>query len=222
MFAVLAVYGNCFAQDSQFYVGNSKYYCYPNPEIQYTANITSTIDGIYRSLSYATALNLYENGDLKKYSSTHGDYISFQYNCTIFFGKHSSNSEQFIFFSKTRQDGRVYAFVEGTDKNLYIVDVYTDKIVSTLETNFYVASDFRIVVVDYSSVNDPIIPTFWLINGGYVKIFIGFPSASSVKSLTAEETAEDDGPIYNLNGQKMNDTPEGFYIQNGEKKYISK
>ena len=112
---------------------------------------------------------------------------------------------------------KYYAFVRN-GSNLYLVDVKSDIIISTLESNLRAETDFSLFVYDdvLSNRNQPKI---WEINNGYVKIWDSFPVASSVKSISVDPDVQD--KTFNLSGIEIEDPQEGIYIKNG-KKYIAK
>ena len=103
---------------------------------------------------------------------------------------------------------------------LHIVDVQTDEIVSTLIPNFERESDFSIIVDDQSTVSDIAVPSFWVMNSGWVKIYNGFPTAASVRSVTADKHIS--GTTYNLGGVEVPNPTNGIYVQDGKKIVISK
>lgn len=206
----------CSAQSST-YVGRSKIYMFPDWGDKYAAKVYDwTGDGVINTYYFST-INLYEDGIFNSYSSSHGKYIAFNYLYYIMTGLYDS-CEQVIFKTYTRNGSGYYAFVIAGNK-LQIVDVKTDVIISTLETNFTKYDDFSITVEEKSRISDRNKPSFWIVNNGYVKIYDGFPPATSVNNIPTENVPS--GIKYNLNGTVTNNPKDEIYIQDG-KKYIAK
>ena len=127
--------------------------------------------------------------------------------------------EQVVFWSNKGNGSGCYAFViEG--HYLHIVDVQTDAIISTLISNFQRESDFSIVVDDQSTLYDSAVPSFWVMNSGWIKIYNGFPSTASVRSMAVDSNTS--GTTYNLGGMEVLNPTNGVYIQREKKIVINK
>lgn len=213
---------NISAQDYETYVGKSKIYMWPlHAEATKYAACMSNWDGdIFNNTYYFNSISIYNSSEktFQTYSSAHGKYVGFQLFYNVVGGR-NCNCEQVAFWSNKGSGSGCYAFlIEG--RYLHIVDVQTDAIISTLLSNFEPASDFSIIVDDRSKVNDWVVPSFWVMNSGWIKIYDGFPTASSVLSVTAERNTS--GATYNLEGVEVSNPTSGVYIQNGKKIVVNK
>ena len=211
-----------FAQDIETYVGKSKIYMWPlhAEGTKYAASMYDWVGDSFNNTYYFNSVSIYNpsEGTFQTYSSAHGKYIAFQLFYHVITGRNGS-CEQVVFWSSKGNGSGCYAFVvEG--HYLHIVDVKTDAIISTLVPNFQRESDFSIIVDDQSTMNDWAVPSFWVMNSGWVKIFNGFPTTSSVRSMTIESNTS--GATYNLGGIETPNPSNGIYIQNGKKVVISK
>lgn len=210
------------AQDFETYVGNSKIYMWPlNAEgTKYAACMSDWEGDFFNSTYFFNSLSIYNPSKktFHTYSSEHGKYVAFQLFYNVMTGR-KDNCEQVAFWSNKGNGSGCYAFVVKS-QNLYIVDVQTDAIIATLISNFERASDFSIIVDDQSKLNDSAIPSFWVVNNGWVKIYNGFPSSAAVRSATAEIGTP--GTIYNLGGVEVPNPTYGIYVQDGKKVVVNK
>ena len=210
-----------FAQDFETYVGKSKIYMWPlhADATKYAACMYDWVGDGFNNVYFFSSVGIYNPSEraFHTYSSAHGKYIAFQLFYHIMTGRKGS-CEQVVFWSNNGSGSGCYAFVvEG--HYLHIVDVQTDAIISTLISNFQRESDFSIIV-DEGTSYDSAVPSFWVMNSGWVKIYNGFPDTSSVRSISADGTSAD--KTYNLSGIETINPSNGVYIQNGKKVVISK
>lgn len=207
----------CVAQDVQSYIGDSKIFMLPNWGNMYAAQTYDwTGDGL-NNIYYYSSLSFIQDGIITSYSSSHGKYIEFKYFYLIVSGRYAT-CEQVVFGTSTGNGSGYYAFViKG--KELLLVDVTTDAVISILDADFKKGSDLSIYVYDPSKVNDRIAPQIWVVNNGYVKIFNGFPDPTSVNGISSGKSTTE--RKYNLNGIEVETPSNGVYIQNG-KKHIAK
>ncbi len=232
LFAMLLIASfNCNAQDVTEYVGKCKLYIFPNYDaytsshefhgIRYTANVKYEDNTLYAKNLYYTAINIYDySTPFNTYTTQHGMYVSFQYNFGKYHSHESAFSEQAMFRSDILGGSKYYAFTWDSG-NLYLVDVKTDEIIYTFEKNIAQGTDFAIYVdtdeIQHERSNN--MPSIWIINNGYVKIWNQIPVASSVKSISVDPDVQD--KTFNISGIEIEDPQEGVYIKNG-KKYIAK
>ncbi len=220
---------NCNAQDVTEYVGKCKLYRCPNYDkknyldsgFTYAANVYFETNSMYASSLTYTAIHLFNSGSFTKYTTNHGNYISFQYNLRIYKSNDTSYSEQAMFRSSQLGGSGYFAFALNGNK-LYLVDLKTDDIIMTLDNNITLGTDFSIYVDAYTLDTEWGIsstPSIWLTNNGYIKYWYKSSNTSSVKSISVDPDVQD--KTFNLNGIEIEDPQEGVYIKNG-KKYIAK
>lgn len=216
-----AIAAECAAQDFEAYVGKSKIYMWPLhvEGTKYAACMSDWVGDGFNNVYFFSSVSIYNptEGTFHTYSSAHGKYIAFKLFYNVITGR-KDNCEQVVFWSSQGSGSGCYAFVvEG--HYLHIVDVQTDAIISTLVSNFQRESDFSIIV-DEGTSYDSAIPTFWVMNSGWVKIYNGFPSSASVSSMSAERRSS--GKTYNFGGVEMSNPTSGVYIQDGKKIAVGK
>ena len=207
------------AQDFETYVGKSKIYMWPlhAESTKYAACMSDWVGDSFNNTYYFSSISIYNQSErtFHTYSSEHGKYVAFQLFYHVMTGR-KDNCEQVAFWSSKGSGSGCYAFVvEG--HYLHIVDVQTDAIISTLISNFERASDFSIIV---DESNNSAVPSFWVMNSGWVKIYNGFPSSASVRSATAEKGTP--GTTYNLGGVEVPNPTGGIYVQDGKKVVVKK
>ena len=221
-FCALLIAISVTAQDFETYVGKSKIYMWPlHVECtKYAACMYDWVGDSFNNTYYFSSISIYDQSErtFHTYSSEHGKYVAFQLFYNVLTSR-KGNCEQVAFWSNKGSGSGCYAFVvEG--HYLHIVDVQTDAIISTLISNFERASDFSIIVDDQSGLSDSAVPSFWVMNSGWVKIYNGFPATSSVRSMAIESNTA--GTTYNLSGIETPNPSNGIYIQNGKKVVVNK
>lgn len=213
---------SAFAQNFETYVGKSKIYMWPLhvEGIKYAACMSDWVGDYFNNTYYFNSISIYNPSErtFHTYSSKHGKYVAFQLFYNVMTGR-KDHCEQVAFWSSKGSGSGCYAFVVESHY-LHIVDVQTDAIISTLISNFQRESDFSIIVDDQSGLYDSAVPSFWVMNSGWVKIYNGFPPAASVRSVTVERGAS--GTTYNLEGVEVSDPTSGVYLQDGKKVVIKK
>ena len=222
LFAFLLASIGGIAQEFETYIGKSKIYMWPLHEegTKYAACMFDWVGDTFNNTYFFSSVSIYNPSERKfqTYSSAHGKYVAFQLFYKVMTGR-KDKCEQVVFWSNKGNGSGCYAFViEG--HYLHIVDVQTDAIISTLISNFQRESDFSIVVDDQSTLYDSAVPSFWVMNSGWIKIYNGFPSSASVRSATAEKGTP--GTTYNLGGVEVPNPTGGIYVQDGKKVVVNK
>ncbi len=218
-FGALLIAISVTAQDFETYVGKSKIYMWPlhAESTKYAACMSDWVGDSFNNTYYFSSISIYNQSErtFHTYSSEYGKYVAFQLFYHVMTGR-KDNCEQVAFWSSKGSGSGCYAFVvEG--HYLHIVDVQTDAIISTLISNFERASDFSIIV---DESNNSAVPSFWVMNSGWIKIYNGFPSSASVRSMAVDSNTS--GTTYNLGGMEVLNPTNGVYIQRGKKIVINK
>lgn len=118
----------------------------------------------------------------------------------------------------------VYASVESSNKPMYVVDGADNQLAFNMNGTDYEAGssysgDKTLAVIKLNVVADGVYYIY--VNGSKIG-FYGFSFAAGASSLNAISAPEAEGAIYNLRGQRVNETVSGqLYIMNG-KKFIVK
>ena len=204
----------CYSQDLTQYLGNGKLYqtsswngiiCYATfsyvNETVYGDHITSDKIYIYN----------WKNGFVG-YSSSHGSYVEIQH--SQYLGTEGrSFSKNMVFHTHLAQHNLCAFTIKG--KNLYLVDVYNDNIISVFDSNFSEGTDFAIFVEDQSYPNNIFEPSIWIVNNGYIKVYKNISShLTSINSVKEEKTND---KMYNLEGVEITNPHNEIYVQGGKK-----
>ena len=207
----------CYSQTNTSYVGKGKLYQlqdYDNSTV-YCANYSYTNETVYGEHITANNICVYKYQEIHNYSSSHGNYVEFQHS-QLLAGSHLySFSKGMLFYALG------YGICAFTIKNkqLCLIKFEEDAIISILDNNFTESSDFSIHVIDNNLTSRYILPSFYILNNGYLKFYEGF--TSSISSVSAVKMDKVNGKKYNLEGVEIDNPQNEVYIQDG-KKYLAK
>ena len=105
-------------------------------------------------------------------------------------------------------------------KQLCLVNVRNDAIISVFDNNFSEGSDFSIFVKDRSviSASRRYEPSFYIVNNGYVKIYNDISSnRNNVDAVRDVRNNATKGKKYTLKGIETESPHDEIYIQDGKK-----
>ena len=206
----------CNSQNLTQYLGKGKIYQTLSWEdVLCYATFNSVNSSVYGDHIKSNLIYLYENSNFVGYPSSHGDYVEIQHSQYIS-GSTSSYtiSKNMVFYAYPY--GLCAFTING--KQLCLVNVRNDAIISVFDNNFSEGSDFSIFVKDRSviSASRRYEPSFYIVNNGYVKIYNDISSnRNNVDAVRDVRNNATKGKKYTLKGIETESPHDEIYIQDG-------
>ncbi|MCR4592792.1 MAG: hypothetical protein K5672_06530 [Bacteroidaceae bacterium] len=208
----------CNSQNLTQYLGEGKIYQTLSWEdVLCYATFNSVYSSVYGDHVKSNLIYLYVNSNFVGYTSSHGDYVE------ILHSQNISGSTSSYTISKNMV---FYAYPYGlcaftiNGKQLCLVSVRSDAIISVFDNNFSEGSDFSIFVKDRSviSASRRYEPSFYIVNNGYVKVYNDISSnKNNIDAVVDVRNNAIKEKKYTLKGIETESPHEEIFIQNGKK-----
>ena len=206
----------CYSQNLTQYLGKGKLYQTSSWEnIMCYATFSYVNETVYGDHVTSDKIYLYDlnsNPNFVSYSSSHGNYVEIQHSQYFSGARCYAFSKNMVFY--VYNYGLCAFTIKG--KNLSLVNVYNDNVISVFDSNFSEGTDFAIFVKDNSIPGqNRYEPSFWIVNNGYIKVYNDVSSNLTSINSVKEENVND--KMYSLEGVEITNPQNEIYVQGGKK-----